>query len=226
MDRLSNDDLKRFFAGDTLFGDVSESGLTRIVDLANQTFLKRGDALFLMGQNCDALHFVVTGTALLMKTSTEGRQRVLHRAVPGEMVGAVPFFDGHGYPATFTAETDCLVVRLPREGLLELLRKDSAVALSLLGGVVKRLRLMSALVEQLSFEDTTHRLWSFLVRESTPEIDGKKYPRVLERLPTREHIADSIGTVREVVSRRLSALVESGKVRIDGRRLVLLEPME
>ena len=48
----------------------------------------------------------------------------------------------------------------------------------------------------------------------------------LQRREERERIAESIGTVREVVSRRLSALVESGHLQIDGRRLALLKPLK
>lgn len=223
MEKLSKHDLGQFFAEDSLFSKVSEEALDRLAGITRQRLLRKGERLFSMGQASEALHFIVLGSALLIKTSPEGRQRILHRALPGEIVGAAPFFDGKGYPATFTAETDSLVASLPRDDLLSLLRTDLQVVLSIFSGVVGRLRMMTDLVEQMSFHDTTHRLWNFLVKESASEAGGgDEYPRVFESLPTREHIAESIGTVREVVSRRLSALVESGHVRIEGRRLVLL----
>jgi CRP-like cAMP-binding protein len=84
---------------------------------------------------------------------------------------------------------------------------------------------MVGLVEQISFEDTTRRLWDYLIQGSADQ-GGRGFPRVLDPLPTRERIAMAIGTVREVVSRRLSHLVQTGHVMIDGRRLVLLKPLE
>lgn len=224
MDKLSKNDLRRFFAEESLFSKVSSDALDQLVGITRQTLLKKGERLFAMGQPSNALHFVVLGTALLIKTSPEGRQRILHRALPGEIVGVVPFFDGKGYPATFSAATTCLVASLPRDELLSLFQADFQVVLSVFSGVVGRLRMMTDIVEQMSFQDTTRRLWNFLVKDSVSESGGsEEYPRVFESLPTREHIAESIGTVREVVSRRLSALVESGHVRIEGRRLVLLQ---
>ncbi len=220
--KLSREELSSFLSEETLFAGLGD----RIAHLARQTVLAKGSRLFTIGQPCESLHFVVSGTASLVKTSTEGRQRVLHRAISGEMVGAVPFFDGRGYPVTFVAETDCLVASLPRDQLLALLAKDPQLTLLILGGVVTRLRTMTSLVEQLSFEDTTTRLWKFLVRDSYSVCDHEKeFPRVIERLPTREQMADSIGTVREVVSRRLSALAASGHVQIVGRTLTLLKPL-
>ena len=227
VNKLSREEVTQFFAEETLFATVGEAVRERILDVARQTVLEKDAKLFTMGQRCESLHFVVLGTGALVKSSPEGRQRVLHRALPGEIVAAVPFFDGKGYPATFTAETDCLVASLSRDELLSLLRSDPRLALALVGDVVGRLRMMTEIVEQLSFEDTTHRLWSFLVdgSKATGEDEGE-FPRIFESLPTRERIADSIGSVREVVSRRLSALASSGHVRIERRQLTLLKPLD
>jgi CRP-like cAMP-binding protein len=184
-----------------------------------------GSALFSMGQSCDTLHFVASGSAVLVKVSVDGRQRILHRAIAGDMVGAVPFFDGGEYPASFIAESDCVVIGFPRERLLALLAADPGIALAIIGGLVARLRKMISLVEEMSFEDAERRLWSYLARESKASGDDE-YPRILDPLPTRETIASTIGTVREVVSRRLSRLVDSGHVRIEGKRLILVKALD
>jgi CRP/FNR family transcriptional regulator len=225
MSRLSKEDVRAFLASETLFRSTSPAAIERLADLALQRVVPKDHVLFTMGQQCEALHFVVEGCGLLVKTAPDGRQRILHRAVPGEMVGAVPFFDGRGYPAAFVAETEVVVVSFPRQELLKLFRDDSALALAIVGGLVDRLRMMAGIVEQLSFEDAEHRLWDYLLERSSAE-GGSGFPRVFDPLPTREHIASAIGTVREVVSRRLSRLVDSGHIRIEGRRLVLLKPLE
>jgi CRP/FNR family transcriptional regulator len=221
--------VRRFLAEETFFRGCSRSAIERLADLAREKVVPRDQSLFTMGQPCDALHFVVEGSGLLVKLAPDGRQRVLHRAIPGEMVGAVAFFDGLGYPASFIAETECVAVKFEREGLLKLFRDDAALPLAVIGGLVERLRMMASIVEQLSFEDARHRLWDYLVEGSTHaggNSQGQGYPRVFDPLPTREHIATAIGTVREVVSRRLSGLVDTGHIKIDGRKLVLLKSLE
>jgi CRP/FNR family transcriptional regulator len=222
---LSRDEVRRFLAADSLFRDASPAALDLLAEAAVEESAPAGSTLFSMGQSCNALHFVHSGSALLVKVSPDGRQRILHRAIAGDMVGAVPFFDGGDYPASFVAESDCSVLGFPREKLLALIGSDPGVALAIIGGLVARLRRMISLVEEMSFEDTGRRLWSYLVAESRASSEGE-YPRVLEPLPTRETIANTIGTVREVVSRRLSRLLDSGHVRIDGKRLVLLKALD
>ena len=221
-ERLSREQVQEFLAEETLFCGASTSAIERLSEIAIQKVIPPGFALFSMGQTCDALHFVAGGCGFLVKISPDGRQRILHNVLAGEMVGAVPFFDGKGYPATFIAESECTVLSLPRKTLTSLLAADPAVSLSLIGGIVGRLRMMSSKVEQMSFEDTTERLWNYLV-QSSKNFGREDYPRIFEPLPTREHIANSIGTVREVVSRRLSRLVHSGHIKVDGRRLTLLK---
>ncbi len=224
MVSFSIDERRSFLADQTVFGSAGEVALQRLAEIARVRALRANEQLFSMGQRCDALYFVVAGTGRLVQTARGGRQRILHRATAGDMVAAVPFFDGKGYPATFVAEEDALVVELPRDGLLDLVQNDPRVALSILGGLVGRLRKMTQLVAQMSFEDTTHRLWDYLMRESEPEVPGKEFPRAVDPVATRESIAQAIGTVREVVSRRLSALVASGHLRVEGRRVLLLRP--
>ncbi len=225
MERLTRQGLQEFLARETLFGGAPPGALDEIAGLASQDLVKEGVTVFVAGQRCTALHFVASGCGQIVVGSPDGRQRVLHRAFAGEMVGGVPFFDGKPYPASFVAETDCLLVRFPRERLLDLLSRRPMVTLSIVGALARRLRKMVSLVDAMSFADTQHRLWDYLVSSSEP-VGAGEYPRVLDPLPTREHIASVIGTVREVVSRRLSSLVETGHVRIEGRRATILRPLD
>jgi CRP-like cAMP-binding protein len=170
MPKFSREGVQRFLKEETLFRTASQAAIERLGDLALQKTVPRDGTLFTMGQTSDALHFVVEGCALLVKLAPDGRQRILHRALPGEMVGAVPFFDGQEYPASFVAETECVVLSFPRSSLLALLAGDPTLSLAIIGGVVERLRMMTNIVEQMSFEDAEHRLWDYLMKGSSDSV--------------------------------------------------------
>jgi CRP/FNR family transcriptional regulator len=222
--KLPKGNVKRFLAEETILRGAPAEALENLSEVAVETFVPRNSTFFSMGETSGALHFVVEGTGLLVKSASNGRQQVLHRALPGDVVGCVAFFDGQGYPASFVAESDCVVLSIPRDRLLELFRSHPALAFPIVGCLAERLRSMANVVEKMSFEDTTRRLWGFLLESSTATA-GEGFPRVLDPLPTREHLARSIGTVREVVSRQLSRLAESGHLKMEGKRLVLLKPL-
>lgn len=223
--RLSKDGVKRFLREETLFHGASSEALERLTEIAVQKIVLKDNTLFAMGQPCDALHFVVEGCGLLVQTAPDGRQRILHRASAGDMVGCVALLKGKEYPATFIAESECVILSFPRDRLMGVFAKEPMLSLSVMNACVERLRMMASLVESMSFDDTEHRLWDFLVEAST-NSGASNFPRVLDPMPTREHIANAIGTVREVVSRRLSRLADSGHLKIDGRRLILLKPLK
>lgn len=208
-----------FLKRDSIFSNVSRSALEKLAALGRLQTVTRGNKLFCMGQLCEELHFLMHGQGRVVLLSEDGRERTLHLLLPGDMAGVVPFFDGGEYPCTLAAEVDCEFLAFGRSDLLKLLSDDGEVTLAILGGLVARQRKIVHHLEELSFEDTSSRLWHYLL-DNSKGSDGR-FPRVLEPLPTRENIAGAIGTVREVVSRRLSQLIKTGHVSIDGRKLVL-----
>ncbi len=209
----------QFLKRESIFGNARDTALERLAALGRLRNVARKGSLFCMGQPCEELHFLIEGQARVVLLSKDGRERTLHLVLPGDMVGAVPFFDGGSYPCTVAAETDCQFVAFSRKELLKLLSDDGDVTLAVLGGLVARQRRIVEHLEELSFEDTSSRLWHYLLENSSGANDS--FPRVLDPLPTRESIAGAIGTVREVVSRRLSTWIKSGHISIDGRKLVL-----
>lgn len=224
MTTSQQDYIYRFLEGESIFGHTGARALEKLAALGRLRKVGRNRHLFCMGQTCEELHFLIEGQGRVVIFSEEGRERTLHLVHPGDIVGLVPFVDGGSYPCTVTAEVDSQFLAFGRTDLLQLLRDDGEMTLALLGGLVTRQRKIIHHLEELSFEDTSSRLWHYLVENSSGEADN--FPRVLEPLPTRESIAIAIGTVREVVSRRLSQLVKSGHLSIDGRRLVLHKPMQ
>ncbi len=224
LERLSPEEIKKFFEEETVFRGATDRALERLSRIAVETTISKGEMPFSAGQPCNSLYFIIHGCGYLVKTAADGRERILHHAIPGDMMGAVPFFDRKEYPVSFVAVTDCTLLGLPRGRLLDLLGSDSTVAMCIIGGIVARLRKMTSIIEEMSFIDITHRLWKYLM-EGSKRTGSHDYPRVFELLPTRDLIAHAIGTVREVVSRRLSHLVETGHIKLERRRLVLLKPL-
>jgi CRP/FNR family transcriptional regulator len=211
--------VSEFFRNDSLFRSVSEAALQRLVQLARVQSLKKGSFLYTMGQPASELYFLMEGSAHVILIEKDGRERILYTASPGDMVGAIAFFDQQPYPCTLRVERDSKFIQFDRAELLALLQQESELLLEILGGLIRRQREIVHLLEEMTFVGTSGRLWNYLLQNSKSE--NQQFPRTLERLPTREKIAGSIGTVREVVSRGLSRLVASGHISIEGRRLTI-----
>jgi CRP/FNR family transcriptional regulator len=74
---------------------------------------------------------------------------------------------------------------------------------------------MVRLVEEISLKDVRQRLADYLLSEAG-DSDRIRMAR------THQEIAARIGTVREIVSRTLSRMVQEGVIRIEGRTVILV----
>ena len=95
--------------------------------LAHGATLKKydaGDIIFSQGSTCKYYHQVVEGCIIWENLNDEGKRFIQYIVEPGESFGELPLFDGEGYAANAMAEVDSLVVRLPKEIFVEMLRED------------------------------------------------------------------------------------------------------
>jgi CRP/FNR family transcriptional regulator len=90
------------------------------------------------------------------------------------------------------------------------------VTQAVIASLAFRLRRMVMLVQELSLRDVRQRLLDLF-----HELAGAK--GVFELDLSHQELAARIGTVREIVSRTLSKLVQEGVLNVDGKTVTLLE---
>ncbi|PYV16070.1 MAG: hypothetical protein DMG21_12765 [Acidobacteria bacterium] len=85
---------------------------------------------------------------------------------------------------------------------------------------------MTSLVEELSLKEVSHRLARFLrdraLKAGVRSRRGIEFP--LEE--TNQQIAAEIGTVRDLVSRNLRRLVDRGIIKMELRKVIVLDMAE
>ncbi len=178
----------------------------------------KGEILFLEGEPCRGLYVVKSGQIRIYKSSPEGREQVLLIARPGDSFNDVPAFDGGPNPASSSALEPSTVYLIPKERLLPLVA-DCPAALTVIKQFATRLRHMTTLVEDLSFRSVVSRLAKALLDSAV--VEGGPSP--VQRL-TQDEMAAMIGTVRDVIGRALRTLEKKGAIKMEGRRLLIVDP--
>jgi CRP/FNR family transcriptional regulator len=181
----------------------------------------RHQSVFVEGEPCDGLWIVAEGRLKVFRTSSHGREQVLHVEGPGATLGEVPLFDRGGYVASATTLTAARLIWVPRRDLEQLCRRNPDVALAIIATMARRVRAFAGLAGDLALRPVQARLGRLLLEEARRV--GRQTPRGVElTLPgTRDEIAARIGTVREPASRALTALARQGLVTVRGRRLLV-----
>jgi len=198
---------------------ASAEGLRRLARASELRTLARGGVLFLEGDPAEQFFVVVEGWVKVYKGHPEGdRQIVLHLEGPGSPLAEVAvFLDEARYPASAEAATPARVLAVPKATFLELLEAEPAVARGALRYLARRQRALIRLLAKLTFQDVLERLVGYLVERLEAEGQGFE-------LPTNAELAALLGTVPEIVSRKLWKLYREGLIELDGRRVVVTEP--
>jgi len=188
--------------------------------------LRRDEMLFAEGDPCEGLFVVQAGAMKLFKMAETGREQVLVTERAGSTVGELALFDGGNFPASSAAVEDSTVLYLPKREFLDLCRHNSEVAFAVIRSLASRSRYLTSLVEELSLKEVSHRLARFLrdraLRYGVRTRRGIEFP--LEE--TNQEIGAEIGTVRDLVSRNLRRFVDRGIIKMERRKVIVLDMPE
>jgi len=206
-----------------IFSGLEQNELAFLGQRAVRRRYASGEAVFGEGESCGGLYVVESGHVRIFKSSPGGREHVLSIEGPGSSVAELPVFDGGDYPASVSAIDDVTLLFVSKDDFQALCLAHPQVALKVLRVVGARLRRLVGIIEELSFTTVRHRLASFLLRQAQKE--GRRTAEGVElTLPANnQEIASQIGTVRELVSRNLSRLQAEHILRLDGRRVLVLD---
>lgn len=200
-----------FFAGldEATYNELLAQGQTR--------HYAKDETLFLDGEPGKGLFLVQSGVVKIYKLSESGREQILAVQRPGDSVAELPLFDHGPYPASAAAMEAADVLFIPQGAFHELLANRPQLAQAVIVALAQRLRQLVTLIEDLSLRQVRQRLARLLHEEAAGRAS-------FHLTFTNDELAARLGTVRDVVSRTLSALQADGVIRLQGRRVELIDP--
>ena len=188
--------------------------------------LGKEEMLVAEGDACDGLFIVQSGAIKVFKMAENGREQVLVIERAGSTVGELSIFDGGTFPASAVAVEDSTLLFLPKKEFMDLCRRNSEVALAVIRTLAWRFRYLAELVEELSLKEVSQRLAGFLLdraqRLGVQTRRGVEFPLEV----TNQQIGAEIGTVRDLVSRNLRRFVDRGLIRLERRKVIVLDIAE
>jgi CRP/FNR family cyclic AMP-dependent transcriptional regulator len=203
------DGIRAFLAHHVYFEDLDEGELLRIARLATPRHLARDEILGLEGDPPTAVYFLMRGSVRALKLSPQGREQVVNLLGPGHAFYMVPALDGSALPVTTQAVEDSELLFFSRDDFVRTLHDHPSVAIHVLTALARRLRQMSALVEDLALRTVPQRLARLLVQEARSPASQTRGRRMTQR-----EMAAQLGTVREVVARTLREFETQGWIGV------------
>lgn len=208
-----------------LFRALNEDLLKKIATHGVARQLERGQILFSEHEEASAVYVVASGELRSIRQSAEGREQVLSTERAGAILALAPVFNSGKFYSTVIADSDAQVLCIDRDEMRELCQEHMELFWHAARVLAHKVRHLASLVESLALRNVEQRVAQFIVtiahERGLPAGDGS----IVELKLTRSQMAARLGSAREVVSRAMTHLDESGLIQMQGRRLVTIPNM-
>jgi CRP/FNR family cyclic AMP-dependent transcriptional regulator len=177
-------------------------------------------AFFSQGGSADSVFYIRSGRAKLTVVSETGKEATVSLLTAGDFVGEEAIAGmGRIRMATASTVTACIVMRIDRDHMLQVLHEEHSFSDFFLKFMLARgIRIQADLIDQL-FNSSERRLARILLLMADYGKPGE--PESLIPPVTQETLAEMIGTTRSRVSffmnrfRRMGYIQYKGRIRVN-----------
>jgi CRP/FNR family transcriptional regulator len=199
--------------------------LTELLADAVRARIPAGSVTHREGEDAPHLELVVSGVVRVFVTAPDGRTMTIRYCRSGALIGVMSLFAaGFTLPATIQALVDADVLRLSPSRARTAGDRDVRVARAFLAEQSERAMNFVYEIPGSAFATMRQRVARHLLDLASERASRCARGQELAVPVTQRELADSVGTVREVVVRVLRELREDGLVRTERDRIVLVDP--
>ena len=197
------------------FEACPQTTLDLIAEQAVKRHFASGETIFHEGDPALGLWLIERGSVKIFKISLDGIEHILHLLGDGNTFNDIAAFDGGTNPAHAAALSVTTAWLISVESLDAALAADPVLALRVIQLLARRVRGLVHRMEDLTLYGVVVRLARFLLQQA--EDPALSAPGV-----TRAAIAAYLATTPETISRALRTLEESGAIKFDRHRIIIV----
>jgi len=174
----------------------------------------KNQSVFSQGDPANAIFYIQKGKAKATVVSAQGKEAVVAILGPNEFFGEGCLAGQAQRMATVTAMTDCVIMRLEKTAVVDVIHREPAFAEMFIAHILGRtIRVEADLVDQL-FNSSEKRLARLLLLLANFGKEGKPEP-IIAKI-SQETLAEMIGTTRSRVSFFMNKFRKLGLIDYNG----------
>jgi CRP-like cAMP-binding protein len=135
-----------------LFSGVSTADLRAVAQIAQELRFEKNDVIVREDDVGESMYIIKSGRVAITKQKDRTASIELAVMGEGECFGDMAVIDTEVRSATVRAQQDCVLLKINRDDLLEVLSDFPRIAIELLRTFVKRLRTANYKIQELSNE--------------------------------------------------------------------------
>lgn len=199
---------KAFLRRVPLFASLSETQFDSLAAGSARRSFPKGRTIVAEGEASQSMYILLAGRAKVQRSDSEGKEVILAVLGSGEFFGEMSLIDDAPRSASVVTLESCEFMSISKEAFKSMLLQSPEMCMSVMRGLVKRLREADHKIETLALLDVYGRVARLLL-DFSEVVGGER--RVRNKLP-RQEIAKMIGASREMVSRVMKGLEIDGYI--------------
>ncbi len=205
-----------------LFSLLSEDELVLLARVVSRKSYARNSQILGAGDPTDSLYVLISGRIKVFMGDLDGKEVILSILGPNEFFGEMGLIDNSPRSANVVALEPCELICISKPDFKRCLADNFDMAMTVMRGLVKRLRDADNQIGSLALMDVFGRVARLLL-ETAEVIDGEK---VVTRKLSKQDIARMIGASREMVSRVMKHLQEAGYIEVRAGTIVIRDAIQ
>lgn len=211
--------MKNGFQNIPMFSDVDLHILGELIEkrLLYTCSYSKGKTVYNQHDPCDTLDIVLSGSLIAYLLSQNGSATTMFEFRKNSILGAnLLFGESTAYPLNIYCLTDCVMVHVAREAVLELLH-DYNFVMRYIRSLSQNSQGMNQKIKMLTQKTLRENIVEYLRQQSVLQ----QSPTIV--LPTsKKELADYLGVQRPSLFRELKKLCDENIIQIQNRKVTLL----
>ncbi len=206
------------FSVSTLCRGVDVTDLDKLLSVVASRVesYEKGAIVLLAGSRYDALRIILEGTVSAEMHHPNGKVVTIETIeAPDPVAPAILFAPARALPVTVVAATDCRLLALPLETVLDLCQRDRRFLLNFLTEIGGKISLFAEKFRLLEFSSLRKRIAAYLAPRLENDAHTLAFPK--------EKLAEFLSVARPSLSRELSAMASEGILETEGRRIRVVD---
>jgi CRP/FNR family transcriptional regulator len=205
-----------------IFSGLISEELSKVANLIVKKKYEKGELIIMEGSYSDNLIIIDQGQVKVFRYTIEGKEQILYIFAQGDFFGEKNLLRNQEASYNVEALERTKICMINKKDFQKLLRDYPEIGIKVIEELCIRMDKIEGTVQSMGTKSIESRINGVLL--DFVDRYGKKHPEgVLVELPlSREGIANYIGTARETVSRKLSALQDEGIIEMIGNKKILV----
>ncbi|WP_197023222.1 MULTISPECIES: Crp/Fnr family transcriptional regulator [unclassified Thermosipho (in: thermotogales)] len=170
--------------------------------------IEKNEVLHSPHEKLEQISVVLNGRLKVVKFTSEGNEQVVKYISENESFGEGLIFAGEFYPSFIISEKKSEIMEISKEGILFLLKNNEEFLITYLNEISRKMVNLSNVIDILIIKSIKERIikyFSLLHKTQNSDVIFFK---------SKQKIANDIGSVREVVSKKIKELENEGIIKI------------